>query len=170
MTTESKSLIYDFVALDIHGRERSLAEWRGDVLLVVNTASACGFTPQYAALEALQRSYAPRGFSVLAFPCNQFGGQEPGDESTIERFCTTTYGVSFPLFAKVEVNGSGAHPLWRWLTYESRGLFGTRRIKWNFTKFLIGRDGRIRSRHAPKTPPETLRPAIEAALSEPRPS
>jgi glutathione peroxidase len=161
--------IYAFRARDIEGRERSLEEWRGRVLLVVNTASACGFTPQYAALEALHREYGPRGFAVLGFPCNQFGGQEPGDETAIAEFCTTRYGVDFPLFAKIEVNGPNAHPLWRWLTQEAGGILGTRAIKWNFTKFLIGRDGRVRSRHAPSVAPETLRPAIERALAEPPP-
>lgn len=161
--------IYAFTARDIRGRERPLAEWRGQVLLVVNTASACGFTPQYAALEELHRAYAPRGFAVLGFPCNQFGGQEPADEAEIAGFCSTTYGVSFPLFAKVEVNGPNAHPLWRWLTGEAGGILGTRAIKWNFTKFLVGRDGRVRSRHAPRARPETLRPRIEQALAEPPP-
>jgi glutathione peroxidase len=169
MSAKRPTDISAFRARDITGRERALAEWRGQVLLVVNTASACGFTPQYAGLEALHRDYAARGFAVLGFPCNQFGGQEPGDETAIADFCTTRYAVDFPLFAKVEVNGPGAHPLWTWLTEEAGGLFGTRAIKWNFTKFLIGRDGRVRSRHAPRTPPEALRPAIERALDEPAP-
>jgi glutathione peroxidase len=161
--------IYAFRAHDISGVERALADWRGKVLLVVNTASACGFTPQYAELEQLHRDYREQGLAVLGFPCNQFGGQEPGDGETIARFCSTRYEVDFPLFAKVEVNGPGAHPLWRWLTREAGGLLGTRAIKWNFTKFLVGRDGRVRSRHAPGVRPEALRPRIERLLAEPAP-
>lgn len=153
-----------FSARRSDGRETPLAEFAGQVLLVVNTASACGFTPQYAGLEDLQRDYAPRGFSVLAFPCNQFGRQEPGDDASIAQFCETRFQASFPLFAKVEVNGDGAHPLFRHLKAQQPGLLGTEAIKWNFTKFLLDRQGRVAGRFAPATPPAKLRGAIEALL------
>ena len=161
--------LYSFSAPLLDGTECPLASFAGQVLLIVNTASRCGFTPQYASLEMLYKQHKDRGFTVLGFPCNQFGGQEPGDGETIARFCSTRYEVDFPLFAKVEVNGPGAHPLWRWLTREAGGLLGTRAIKWNFTKFLVGRDGRVRSRHAPGVRPEALRPRIERLLAEPAP-
>ena len=156
---------YDFTARDIEGRERSLADWRGKVLLVVNVASKCGFTPQYAGLEALWQRYGGRGLVVLGFPCDQFGHQEPGDEAEIRDFCSLTYDVDFPMFAKVEVNGGGAHPLWKWLKDEKGGLLGIGAIKWNFTKFLVGRDGKVLKRYAPTETPESLARDIEAALA-----
>jgi glutathione peroxidase len=159
--------LFDFTAADLQGTPRALAEWRGQVALVVNVASRCGFTPQYVGLEALWTRYRAGGLVVLGFPCDQFGHQEPGDASEIERFCTLEYGVDFPMFAKVEVNGPGADPLWRWLKGEKPGLLGSEAIKWNFTKFLVGRDGRVRSRHAPTDTPESLAPRIEPLLAEP---
>jgi glutathione peroxidase len=156
---------YDFTARDIEGRERPLADWRGKVLLVVNVASKCGFTPQYAGLEALWQRYGGRGLVVLGFPCDQFGHQEPGDEAEIRDFCSLTYDVDFPMFAKVEVNGGGAHPLWKWLKDEKGGLLGIGAIKWNFTKFLVGRDGKVLKRYAPTDTPESLARDIEAALA-----
>ena len=155
---------YDFSARDIDGHERSLADWRGKVLLVVNVASKCGFTPQYAGLEALWRRYRDRGLVVMGFPCDQFGHQEPGDEAEIRDFCALTYDVDFPMFAKVEVNGGGAHPLWKWLKDEKGGMLGIGAIKWNFSKFLVGRDGRVLKRYAPTDAPESLAKDIEAAL------
>jgi glutathione peroxidase len=143
----------------------SLGDWAGKVLLIVNTASKCGFTPQYAGLEALQKSYADRGFSVLGFPCNQFGAQEPGDEAEIANFCKLTYDVDFPMFAKVDVNGDTAHPLWRDLKKAAPGLLGSEGIKWNFTKFLIDRNGQVVDRFAPTTKPEELSGAIEKLLA-----
>ncbi|MDE2120104.1 MAG: glutathione peroxidase [Betaproteobacteria bacterium] len=162
--------VFDFSARDIHGVEQPLARWRPQVLLVVNTASACAYTPQYAGLQALYHAYRGRGFSVLAFPCNQFGGQEPGGAPQIESFCETSYGVEFPLFDKIEVNGSHAHPLWRWLKAQASGVLGTEAIKWNFTKFLVGRDGQVIRRYAPQTQPDALRADIEMALDTPVPS
>jgi len=155
--------IYDFTANSLAGEDVPLKRYEGQVLLIVNTASACGFTPQYKGLEALQRGFGARGFSVLGFPCNQFGGQEPGDAKQIEQFCTTNYAVSFPLFAKIEVNGVGAHPLYQYLKSEKSGLLGSS-IKWNFTKFLIDRSGKVVARHAPTTSPEALTKEIEALL------
>jgi len=155
---------YDFTARDIEGREQSLSDFRGKVLLVVNVASKCGFTPQYAGLERLWKKYGDRGLVVLGFPCDQFGHQEPGDEAEIRNFCSLTYDVDFPMFAKVEVNGAGAHPLWKWLKDEKGGLLGIGAIKWNFTKFLVGRDGRVIKRYAPTDTPESLARDIEAAL------
>jgi glutathione peroxidase len=150
------STIYDFEAARLDGTPGTLADYRGKVLLVVNTASRCGFTPQYAGLEALYRKYRDRGLEVLGFPCNQFGAQEPGDAAEIAAFCSTRYDVSFPMFAKVEVNGDGAHPLFRHLKHEAPGLLGSEAIKWNFTKFLVDREGRVVERHAPNTSPEKL--------------
>ncbi|MCE1161673.1 MAG: glutathione peroxidase [Thiomonas sp.] len=158
---------FDFSALDIEGHEQALARWRGRVLLIVNTASACGFTPQYAGLQALQERYGLQGFTVLAFPCNQFGAQEPGSAEEIAQFCTSRYATTFPLFAKVEVNGEHAHALWRWLTREASGLLGSHAIKWNFTKFLVGRDGQVLKRYAPQDRPESIGPDIEMALQAP---
>jgi glutathione peroxidase len=155
---------YDFTATDIDGQPRSLTDWRGKVLLVVNVASKCGFTPQYTGLEQLQRTYADRGFAVLGFPCDQFGHQEPGDEADIKNFCSLTYDVTFPMFAKVDVNGDAAHPLWKWLKDEKGGLLGFDAIKWNFTKFLVGRDGKVIKRYAPTDKPESIAADIEAAL------
>ena len=156
--------IADFTAALPGGAQLDLAEKRGKVLLVVNTASKCGFTPQYAGLEALWRKYRDRGFEVLAFPCNQFGKQEPGNAEEIASFCDLNYGVSFPLMAKIEVNGEGATPLYQWLKREAPGIFGTRNIKWNFTKFLIGRDGKMVRRYPPTAKPERLERDIEALL------
>jgi len=155
--------IYDFTAQSLAGDDVPLKRFEGQVLLIVNTASACGFTPQYRGLEALQREYGPRGFSVLGFPCNQFGGQEPGDASQIEQFCSTTYDVTFPMFSKIDVNGSRAHPLYAYLKSEKTGLLGSG-IKWNFTKFLVDRKGKVAGRFAPTVTPEGLKKEIEALL------
>ena len=157
------SSIYDFKADSLKGDAVSLTDFEGKVLLVVNTASACGFTPQYEGLEKLQQDYAARGFTVLGFPCNQFGAQEPGTAEEIAGFCKTTYGVSFPMFAKVDVNGALAHPLYNFLKSEKSGLLGSA-IKWNFTKFLVDRSGRVVDRFSPTTKPEALRDKIEALL------
>ena len=156
--------IYDFTATTLDGAETQLDAFRGKVLLIVNTASKCGFTPQYEGLEALQKAYGTRGFEVLGFPCDQFGHQEPGDAAEIATFCSTKYDVSFPMFSKIEVNGAHAHPLWAWLKSEKTGIFGGA-IKWNFTKFLIGRDGAVLGRFAPTTKPDALAPKVEAALA-----
>lgn len=156
--------IIDFNARDLDGRERALSEFAGQVLLVVNVASKCGFTPQYAGLETLWRDCRQRGFAVLGFPCDQFGHQEPGDESAIREFCSTQYDVTFPMFSKVEVNGAGAHPLFAWLKRERPGMLGTGAIKWNFTKFLVDRDGQVVKRYAPKDSPESLQDDIKALL------
>ena len=158
--------VYDFEAVSIDGRPLALSAHRGQVLLIVNTASACGFTPQFAGLESLWQAYRERGLVIVGFPSNQFGRQDPGSNEEIASFCQRNYGVSFPMMAKVEVNGSGAHPLWQWLEAEAPGLFGSRAIKWNFTKFLVGRDGRVRRRYAPQQTPQSLKRDIEAALAE----
>jgi glutathione peroxidase len=147
---------YDFTATDIDGRDRALREFEGTSLLIVNVASQCGFTPQYAGLEALWRKHRDGGFAVLGFPCNQFGRQEPGDADEIKSFCSLSYGVTFPMFAKIDVNGPNAHPLYRWLKSEQAGFLGTEAIKWNFTKFLIGRDGLAVKRYAPADKPEKI--------------
>lgn len=154
----------DFTATTIDGEQVSLQQYRGLVVLVVNTASKCGFAPQFTGLEQLYRKYHERGFTVLGFPSNQFLNQEPGTNEQILEFCSRTYDVTFPLFAKVEVNGAEAHPLWAWLKHERRGLLGGA-IKWNFTKFLVGRDGQVVNRYPPNAEPETLRADIEAALA-----
>lgn len=156
--------LHDFSATSIDGTEIDLSAYDGLVVLVVNTASNCGFTPQYAGLQQLFDTYADRGFTVLGFPCDQFGHQEPGDEAEIAAFCQTSYGVTFPMFAKVEVNGSDAHPLYQWLKEEHGGVLGGA-IKWNFTKFLVGRDGEVLDRFAPTTKPEKLTEDIEKALA-----
>jgi len=156
---------YDFTATDIDGHARALREFEGKALLIVNVASQCGFTPQYTGLEKLQRDYAARGFDVLGFPCDQFGHQEPGDEAEIKNFCSLTYDVTFPMFAKIDVNGDGAHPLWKWLKDEKGGFLGIDAIKWNFSKFLIGRDGQVLKRYAPTDKPESIAKDIEAALA-----
>jgi len=156
--------IADFSARLPDGADIPLADRLGKVVLVVNTASQCGFTPQYAGLEALWRRFGPQGLEILAFPCNQFGGQEPGNADEIAQFCQVNFGVSFPLMAKVEVNGPGAPPLWTWLKGAARGIFGTRKVKWNFTKFLIGRDGRVVRRFAPSVKPEKIAAAVEALM------
>jgi glutathione peroxidase len=155
--------VYDFSARSLSGEDVPLQRFEGQVLLIVNTASACGFTPQYQGLEALHRDLGSRGFSVLGFPCNQFGGQEPGDAGAIAEFCSSNYHVSFPMFDKIDVNGGDAHPLYRYLKVEKSGLLGSS-IKWNFTKFLVDRAGKVASRHAPTARPEGLRKEIEALL------
>ena len=156
--------IYKYTAATLSGEEVSLETWRGRVLLVVNTASQCGFTPQYGGLEALYKKLEPKGLTILGFPCNQFGGQEPGSEAEIGAFCQKNYGVSFPIFAKVEVNGANAHPLFQYLTKARKGFLGTEAIKWNFTKFLIDRDGEPVARFAPQTKPEELEEPIQKLL------
>jgi len=156
--------LYDFDATDINGKPVKLADYRGRVLLIVNTASACGFTPQFKGLQALWETYGERGLTVLGFPSNEFGGQDPGSNDEISSFCELNYGVSFPMMAKVEVNGSGAHPLWQYLKKAKPGLLGSEAIKWNFTKFLIGRDGAVLGRYAPQDTPEKIAADIEAAL------
>lgn len=158
------SNIYDFAATDIAGKEVLIAGYRGKVLLIANTASQCGFTPQYEGLERLYRDLQDRGLVVLGFPCNQFGRQEPGDAAEIAAFCKLTYDVSFPMFAKIDVNGPTANPLFEWLKGEARGVFGSRSVKWNFTKFLIDRQGAVIGRYAPTTAPKALRKDIEALL------
>jgi len=155
--------LHDFKATSIDGEEIDLSSYDGKVVLVVNTASQCGFTPQYAGLQKLQDKYAERGFAVLGFPCDQFGHQEPGTEEQIAEFCESSYGVTFPMFAKVDVNGETAHPLYQWLKSEQSGLLGGA-IKWNFTKFLVGRDGAVLSRYGSTTKPGKIRPDIEQAL------
>jgi glutathione peroxidase len=155
--------IYDFTATSLAGEEVPLKRFEGQVLLIVNTASACGFTPQYKGLEALHRALGPRGFSVLGFPCNQFGSQEPGDATQIEQFCASNYAITFPMFAKIDVNGNNAHPLYQYLKGEKSGLLGAS-IKWNFTKFVVDRSGKVVARHAPTTTPESLTKEIEALL------
>ena len=156
---------YDFSAKTLAGQDKPLADFRGQALLIVNVASRCGFTPQYEGLEELQQAYERRGFAVLGFPCDQFGHQEPGDEAEIERFCTLNYDVTFPMFAKIEVNGAGTHPLYAFLKTARRGLLGTAAIKWNFTKFLVGKDGEVVARYAPNVTPQSLEADIEAALN-----
>ena len=157
--------VYDFSAKTLGGQDKALSDFRGQALLIVNVASRCGFTPQYEGLEELQEAYEQRGFSVLGFPCNQFGHQEPGDEEEIERFCTLNYEVTFPMFAKIEVNGPRAQPLYAFLKRARPGLLGTGWIKWNFTKFLIGRDGQPVARYAPSVEPEAIAPDIDKALA-----
>ena len=156
--------VYDYSAKTLDGQDASLADYRGQVLLIVNTASKCGFTPQYEGLEGLYQAYKDKGFTVLAFPCNQFGAQEPGNAEEIANFCSLTYDVTFPVLAKIDVNGPQAHPLYAYLKHEQKGVLGTEGIKWNFTKFLIGRDGEVVERFAPTTKPEDLKLAVEALL------
>ena len=156
--------VFDFAPKAPDGQPKPLGDYRGKVLLIVNVASKCGFTPQYEGLEALHRTYAARGLQVLGFPCNQFGGQEPGDAAEIASFCATTYEVDFPLFAKLEVNGPNADPLFAFLKREQKGLLGTEAIKWNFTKFLVGRDGQVAARFGPNVKPQALVGEIEALL------
>ena len=157
--------IYDFEALAIDGQPVNLSAFKGQVLLIVNTASACGFTPQFAGLEQLHQSYAAQGLAVLGFPCNQFGSQDPGSNEEIGAFCQRNYGVSFQMMEKIKVNGDGAHPLYQWLTAEAPGILGSKAIKWNFTKFLIGKDGRVLQRYAPQDAPKKIAKDIEAALA-----
>ncbi|HTM76400.1 MAG TPA: glutathione peroxidase [Devosia sp.] len=156
--------IYDFTADLLNGENVSLERWRGQVLLIVNTASQCGFTPQYAGLETLYRTHKDQGLTVLGFPCNQFGAQEPGSAAEIGAFCEKNYGVSFPVFAKIEVNGAGAHPLFKYLTHDKPGILGTEAIKWNFTKFLVDRAGEPVARYAPRTRPEELEALVQKLL------
>ena len=158
------SSVYDFSAKDIDGQEQPLSRYKGKALLIVNVASKCGFTPQYAGLEALQRKFADKGFDVLGFPCDQFGHQEPGNEQEIKNFCSLTYDVSFPMFTKIEVNGEAAHPLYRFLKKEAKGLLGSEAIKWNFTKFLVDRDGKVVARYAPTDKPASIEKDVAALL------
>lgn len=159
------SSIHDFEALSIDGKPVSLAQFKGRPMLIVNTASACGFTPQFGGLEKLHKAYGERGLVVLGFPCNQFGSQDPGSNAEIASFCQLNFGVTFPMMEKVNVNGAEAHPLYQWLTAEAPGLLGSKAIKWNFTKFLVGKDGRVIKRYAPQDAPEKLAADIEAALA-----
>lgn len=159
------STVYDFEAQTISGKTVSLDAYRGKAMLIVNTASACGFTPQFAGLEELHKTYGERGLVVLGFPCNQFGAQDSGSNDEISSFCQINYGVSFPMMAKIEVNGVGAHPLYQWLCKEAPGLLGTKAIKWNFTKFLVGKNGQVLQRYAPTDTPESLARDIEKALA-----
>ncbi len=156
--------IYNFSCKDIKGELKPLSDFKGKVLLIVNTASNCGFTPQYEGLEKVYQQYKQQGFEVLGFPCNQFLGQEPGSEAQIENFCSTRFQVSFPMFSKVDVNGSEADPLYRYLKQEAKGVMGSSNIKWNFTKFLVSKDGKVLKRFATATKPEAIRAEIEAAL------
>ncbi len=167
---QTRGSVYDFSAPLLDGRMVSLASFKGRVLLIVNTASKCGFTPQYAALEELYRAHQPRGFEVLGFPCNQFGAQEPGSSQEIASFCERNYGVSFPMFAKIDVNGQAAHPLYRFLKRSKPGLLGSQPIKWNFTKFLIDRSGRVVDRFGPSRKPQDLSPKIEQLLNRDAPA
>ena len=159
------SSIHDFEALSIDGKPVSLAQFKGKPLLIVNTASACGFTPQFGGLEKLHKTYGERGLVVLGFPCNQFGSQDSGSNDEIASFCQLNYGVTFPMMEKVNVNGTEAHPLYQWLTAEAPGLLGSKAIKWNFTKFLVGKDGSVIDRYAPTTKPEDIAKDIEQALA-----
>jgi len=159
------SSVYDFDAVSIQGQPASLASQRGKVMLIVNTASACGFTPQFEGLEKLWQTYRDQGLVIVGFPSNEFGGQDPGSNDEIASFCQLNYGVSFPMMAKVKVNGAEAHPLWKWLKAQAPGILGTEGIKWNFTKFLVGRDGKVLARYAPNDKPESLGADIEKALA-----
>ena len=157
--------IYAFEALAIDGQPVALSAYKGQVMLIVNTASACGFTPQFAGLEQLHQSYAAQGLAVLGFPCNQFGSQDPGSNEDIGAFCQRNFGVSFQMMEKIKVNGNEAHPLYQWLTAEAPGILGSKAIKWNFTKFLVGKDGRVIQRYAPQDAPKKIAKDIEAALT-----
>jgi glutathione peroxidase len=159
------SELYDFEAQQINGKKVALSKFKGKALLIVNTASQCGFTPQFAGLEALHNSYGKRGLVVLGFPSNQFAGQDPGSNDEIAEFCQLNYGVSFAMMAKIDVNGPQAHPLYQWLCSEAPGLLGSKAVKWNFTKFLVGKDGQVIKRYAPQDAPESLAKDIEAALA-----
>jgi glutathione peroxidase len=159
------STVYDFEALQINGKSVPLSQFKGKAMLIVNTASACGFTPQFAGLEQLHKTYGKKGLVVLGFPCNQFGAQDSGSNGEIAEFCQLNYGVSFPMMAKIDVNGATAHPLYQWLAAEAPGLLGSKSIKWNFTKFLVGKDGTVRKRYAPTDTPASLAEDIEAALA-----
>ncbi len=157
--------VYDFEARQINGKDIPLSEFKGKVMLIVNTASKCGFTPQFGGLEELHKSYADKGLAVLGFPCNQFGSQDPGADGEIAEFCQVNYGVSFPMMGKIDVNGPAAHPLYKWLSSEAPGLLGSKSIKWNFTKFLVGKDGQVIRRYAPTDKPADLAKDIEVALA-----
>ena len=157
--------VYDFEALSIDGKPAHLSTQRGKVLLIVNTASECGFTPQFDGLQKLWQAYRDKGLVVVGFPSNEFGGQDPGTDGEIASFCQVNYGVDFPMMSKIEVNGAKAHPLWKWLTSEAPGILGSQAIKWNFTKFLVGRDGKVIKRYAPTDSPESMKKDIEAALA-----
>ena len=159
------STVYDFSADSINGKAVKLSQFKGKAMLIVNTASACGFTPQFAGLEQLHKSYGSKGLVVLGFPCNQFGAQDSGSNDEIAEFCQLNYGVSFPMMEKINVNGSGAHPLYQWLSAEAPGLLGSKAIKWNFTKFLVGKDGAVIKRYAPTDTPAGMAKDIEAALT-----
>ena len=159
------STVYDFEALQIDGKPVALSQFKGRAMLIVNTASACGFTPQFAGLEALHKTYGDKGLVVLGFPCNQFGAQDAGSNGEIAEFCQLNYGVSFPMMAKIDVNGANAHPLYHWLAAEAPGLLGSKAIKWNFTKFLVGKDGQVLKRYAPTDRPASLSKDIDAALA-----
>jgi glutathione peroxidase len=165
MKSTDTRTVYDFEAQAIDGRPVKLADYRGKVLLIVNTASQCGFTPQFAGLEKLWERHAAQGLVVLGFPSNEFGGQDPGSNDEIASFCQVNYGVSFPMMSKIKVNGADAHPLYQWLTAEAPGLLGTKAIKWNFTKFLVDRHGQVLKRYAPTDKPEAIERDIEAALA-----
>jgi glutathione peroxidase len=156
--------IYDFHAQSLDGKDVALSDYQGKVMLIVNTASKCGFTPQYEGLETLYEKHRAQGFVILGFPCNQFGAQEPGSETEIGQFCATVFGATFPMFSKIDVNGSAAHPLYNYLKHEKPGLLGSERIKWNFTKFLIDRAGDVVARYAPFTTPERIEPSVEKLL------
>ena len=157
--------IYDFSARQINGKDIALSQFKGKVMLIVNTASQCGFTPQFGGLEELHKSYTSKGLVVLGFPCNQFGSQDPGADGEIAEFCQVNYGVSFPMMGKIDVNGPAAHPLYQWLSAEAPGLLGSKAIKWNFTKFLVGKDGQVIRRYAPTDKPADLAKDVEAALA-----
>ena len=159
------STVYDFEARQIDGQNIALSAFKGKAMLIVNTASQCGFTPQFGGLEELHKAYAGKGLVVLGFPCNQFGAQDPGQDSDIATFCQVNYGVSFPMMSKIDVNGPAAHPLYQWLSGEAPGLLGSKSIKWNFTKFLVGKDGRVIRRYAPLDKPADLVKDVEAALA-----
>lgn len=161
----STDTVYGFEATNINGKNIPLEEFKGQVMLIVNTASKCGFTPQFGGLEELHKSYAGKGLAVLGFPCNQFGSQDPGADGEIEQFCQLNYGVSFPMMSKIDVNGPAAHPLYKWLSTEAPGILGSKAIKWNFTKFLVGKDGKVIRRYAPTDKPADLAKDIEAALA-----
>ena len=165
MTISSTTSIYDFSATRIDGQPVALSQFRGQALLIVNTASACGFTPQFAGLEELHKTYGTKGLVVLGFPCNQFGAQDKGSNEEIAEFCQLNYGVSFPMMEKIDVNGAGAHPLYQWLSAEAPGILGSKAIKWNFTKFLVGKDGTVVKRYAPTDTPASMAKDIEAALA-----
>lgn len=164
MTAQMSASIYDFSATGIDGNPVPLSTYKGQVLLIVNTASQCGFTPQYQGLQTLYNNYASQGLTILGFPCNQFGQQEPGNSEQIQSFCETRFGVTFPLFAKIDVNGNSAHPLYQYLTQAAPGLLGTEAIKWNFTKFLVDRTGKVVKRYAPTTTPEAIEKDIQGLL------